>query len=348
MELFINKYSSLLNDKTGIKSILFEMGTQMNDAKETYQQEESVITEFAYSIKKTGRIILLGMGASHFANKIFSFQLRKMGFFALALTASEFLYDPIPLTDEIVLLTSQSGESIETIKCLKYLDKMNVYGITLSRESIIGKKTRSIIASGGMEKAYAGTRSVTLTLAIMAYVSAKLGAFPIERITEAMDFVQQKLPEMEKAVKILHAKQSLVVTGRSLFSGLSHLFALGCQELSGKANLCNETGQLRHGPLEVLSSESALVVFRQSGELGTLAESFVAVKKKTGCALIVIDSSESTPLEGAVTIKCPIGNDIAATLAVMDTFQSLMISYACGKNDYTGIPKYSSKITKKE
>ena len=348
MRDFITRYTPLLEDATGVESILLEMERQMDDVRATYATQGGAIKEFAHSIKQNTRIIMLGMGASHWVNALFALQLRKAGIYALAIPASEFLYDPIPLSGELVLLTSQSGESVETVKCLQYLKGVTLYGITLNKESTIGHATKAIIAAGGAEKAFAGTRSVTLTLACMAYICAELEMFPAKTVHAMVDFRQDNLDAMHAAVALLHTKSSIVATGRSVFSPLAQLFALGGEELGGKPILCNETGQLRHGPLEVLSTNSVVVLFRQSGELGVLAKSFTNIQEKTGCSLIVIDSSGLEPLEGAITIACPAGNDIAAALAVMETFQSLMIAYACGKNKQTGIPKYSTKITKTE
>lgn len=348
MENFIESYISLLADKTGVASILVEMGRQMEDVLKTRDSQAQEIKDFAHAIEKAGRILLLGMGASHCVNEIFSFQLRKVGIDALAIPASEFLYDPIPVAGRVVLLTSQSGESVETVKCLDLLKGEDLYGITLERASTIGSRTKSIIVFGGNEKAFAGTRSVTLSLAVMAYVCERLGLVTLESIDASIKFRQSDYVAMHQAVGLLYAKHSVVTTGRSLFSGLAQLFSLGGEELGGKPILCNETGQLRHGPLEVLSPDAVVVVFRQSGELGGLARSFNEIKRKTGCSLLVIDSSGMDPLEDAVTVRCPTGSDIAATLGVMETFQTLMIAYACGKNSRAGIPKFSSKVTRTE
>jgi fructoselysine-6-P-deglycase FrlB-like protein len=109
----------------------------------------------AAAIQKSRNVLLLGMGASHFVNQIFAFQIRKMGIEASAIPASEFLYDPIPVNNKIVILTSQSGESIETVKCLPDLSNIDVYSVTLTADSTIAKQTKSVICSGGGEKAYA-------------------------------------------------------------------------------------------------------------------------------------------------------------------------------------------------
>ena len=63
-------------------------------------------------IEAAGRVTLLGMGASHFANHIAAARLRALGVGAVAMPASEALYSPLP-GSEPVILTSQSGRSGE-------------------------------------------------------------------------------------------------------------------------------------------------------------------------------------------------------------------------------------------
>ncbi len=348
MKQLFEKYKTLLTDEEGLKAIEAEMSRQKEDAYETFHTQKTVISEMAAAIRKTRNVLLLGMGASHFVNQIFAFQIRKMGIEAHAIPASEFLYDPIPVDRKVVILTSQSGESVETIKCLPSLTGNTVYSVTLTPDSTITKQTRSIICAGGGEKAYAGTRSVTLTLATFAFAAEQLGQIKFEKIERAIEFEQTDLAAMEKAVWTLFSKHSIIATGRSLFAPLSQLFALGCEELGTKPVLCNETGMFRHGPMEILDSDTALVVFRQEGELGELCTSFESAQKQSGCALIVLDSSGLDPLKNAITIPCPTGLDINTVLGMMTTFQSLMVAYACGKNPRTGLPRYGSKVTVSE
>lgn len=347
MQLF-EKYKSLLKDDEGLRAIEVEMTRQKSDIYDTYNTQKTMIYEMAAAIQKSRNVLLLGMGASHFVNQIFAFQIRKMGIEASAIPASEFLYDPIPVNNKIVILTSQSGESIETVKCLPALSNIDVYSVTLTADSTIAKQTKSVICSGGGEKAYAGTRSVTLTLAAFAFVAERLGQIHFDQIRQAIEFEQADMVAMEKAIWTLFSKNSIIATGRSLFAPLAQLFALGCEELGTKPVLCNETGMFRHGPMEILDSDTVLVVFRQEGELGELCTSFEAAQKLSGCSLIVLDSSGLAPLTDAITISCPIGSDITAVLGMMTTFQTLMVAYACGKNPRTGLPRYGSKVTVKE
>jgi len=348
MKEIINHYAQNLKDTSGVEAILKEMENQKKDAISSYENQKDQIKKLASEIKTSNRIVLLGMGASHFVNKVFAFQLCKLGYEALAITASDFLYSQIKIKSALFIYTSQSGESIETVKCLELSKDQKHFSFTLDGNSTIAKNTIPIVADGGIEKAYAGTRSVIITIALMAYVISELGAFEVQDVFNSISYKQNYNNDFKKAIEHLWSGNLLVSTGRGIAYPLSSLFSLGCQELSCLPFLNYETGQFRHGPKEMIKKDSVIVIFRQSGELGKLAQSFEEIAKQTGCHLIVIDFSGLEPLKGATTIWSKVGDGILAVLSAMETFQVLMICYSCGKNPMTGIPRFSSKITTTE
>ncbi len=345
MRSIIETYAQLLRDRSGINAILKEMDAQFEDAERTLESAKGEISAFAKAIKQHKSLLLLGMGASHYANELFSFQLRRLGINALAISASEFLYDPLPEWDGPVFLTSQSGESVETVRCLQLLQSKQIFSITLNKESTIGRGSQAIVAEGGAEKAFAGTRSVTLSVVIMASVCTHLGLGKKQDILQAITVKPEPIDAVHKAIGTLSQAQQVIATGRSIFASMAHLFALGCEELSREPVFSLETGQLRHGPMEVLNEQSALVIFRQAGTMGQLASSFESLQRQAGFKSVVFDASEETPLEGAVTLSFPAGDDIFTALSMMTAFQTLMIAYACTKNPHTGFPTYGSKVT---
>ncbi len=345
---FVNKYASQLEDKHGLEMIDIEMSRQDRDIAETLETQREPIRRLADDIRSTGKVLLLGMGASHLVNEIFALQLRRLHIDALAMTASEFIYDPVSLDGCTAILTSQSGESVETVKCIPLLGDRPVFSVTLTEESTIAKAGISVICAGGGEKAYAGTRSVTLSLAAFAAVCAELGQVNEKDILPAVQWQREDYSCMERALWLLYNKRTIIATGRSLFGPAAHLFALGSEELSDCQTIYEETGTLRHGPMEAVDQDTVIVVFRQEGQLGELCRSFNDVRMKTGCSLIVFDASGLEPLDGAVTIPCPKGNDIIAALGLMTSFQYLMIAYACGKNPWAGLPHFGGKVTTTE
>ncbi len=345
MRTIIETYAHLVDDPTGIQAILKEMDSQQADAEKTLETAKAEIAAFAKALKEHKSLLLLGMGASHYANELFSFQLRKLGIKALAVTASEFLYDPIPDWQGPILLTSQSGESVETVRCLQLVPSHLVFSITLNKESTIGRSSHALVAAGGQEKAYAGTRSVTLSLVIMAAVCTHLGLGKKHEIIKAITVIPESPRQLHRAIGALSQARQVIATGRGIFASIAHLFALGCEELSREAVLSLETGQLRHGPMEILDEGSALVIFRQAGTVGQLVSSFDSLRQRAAFTVIVFDASEQSPLEQSITLSFPEGDTIFTALSMMTTFQTLMICYACTKNPNTGLPKYGSKVT---
>ena len=345
---FIKKYSVQLEDIHGLEMIEAEMSRQDQDIEETLRTQREAVKALADSIRSTKNVLLLGMGASQLVNEVFALQLRKNAIDALAMTASEFIYDPVSTDGKTVILTSQSGESVETVKCIPLLGGHPIFSVTLTGDSTIAKAGTPVICAGGGEQAYAGTRSVTLSLAALAAVCAELGQVSAPDILPAVQWQRDDYSCMEQALWMLYNKRTIIATGRSIFAPVAHMFALGSQELSNRQTIYEETGTLRHGPMEAVDKDTVIVVFRQQGKLGELCRSFNQVSEKTGCSLIVFDASGLEPLNGAITIPCPEGNDIIAALGMMLSFQYLMIAYACGKNPRAGLPHFGGKVTTTE
>lgn len=343
---FNHNLLSLLNKKAGIEAVLHETERQTADLQDTLLEQEKSINELADEIKKKSKVFLLGMGASHFINHMFAVQLRSLGYWAIAVPASEFYYDSFDVSDTQVILTSQSGESIETVKCLEKVKLLNPFCVTLEPNSTLGTQCRSIIASGGAEKAFAGTRSVTLTIGIFSFVYDILSGTKGKTLNNITPV--EKSDILQKAINSVSHKRELIITGRGIYFGLAELMRLGCEELSGISSICYEGGQLRHGPLEVFDFNATLVVFRQSGMQGQLATSFEEISKKSGVKLIVFDSSGMRELSQSITIPFKPGNSLSSALNILPSIQAFMMSYACKRNPQAGIPFYSSKVTSTE
>ena len=133
MRSIIETYAQLLRDRSGINAILKEMDAQCEDAERTLESAKGEISAFAKAIKHHKSLLLLGMGASHYANELFSFQLRRLGINALTISASEFLYDPLPewVVEE---LRGADGQCIDTES--PQLEGEKLIGIEIGRAHV--------------------------------------------------------------------------------------------------------------------------------------------------------------------------------------------------------------------
>lgn len=74
---------------SGQLAIETEMARQAADALATYEQAGLVADDLAASLRRTGRLVLLGMGASHAANRTVEPLYRELGFDAVAIPIPE-------------------------------------------------------------------------------------------------------------------------------------------------------------------------------------------------------------------------------------------------------------------
>ena len=85
---FIKKYAVQLADPHGLEMIGAEMARQDQDIADTLSTQKEAIRALAEDIRRTVKVLLLGMGASQLVNEVFALQLRKFRIDAFALRNS--------------------------------------------------------------------------------------------------------------------------------------------------------------------------------------------------------------------------------------------------------------------
>jgi glucosamine--fructose-6-phosphate aminotransferase (isomerizing) len=88
-------------------------------------------------VRSGRRLVLLGMGSSHFANAVLALRLQAAGVHAIAALASA---DPLPQVDEsdVVVAVSASGGSVETIAAIgSFADRCSTIAVTNTTDSAI-------------------------------------------------------------------------------------------------------------------------------------------------------------------------------------------------------------------
>lgn len=328
---------------SGLELLEVERARQHADALASFEAALGEATRVAQSLGRTKRLLLVGMGGSHFVNRAVEPAYRARGIDATAITASELLAAPLPDAPRTVLLTSQSGGSGEV---LQYLDraagKEERFGITLEGGSALARRIPVLIGAGGTERAFAATRSLLICLTLHAAVIAALG----EDQGPALHYLRHPLERpVGAALQALARKSVIVVSGRGSFAGLAEAGALCLMELGRLPVLALEGGQFRHGPLEILTPHLGVVLLRGPGEETNLNRKLVATCAEVGATPVVFDLSGEPALEGAVTIEFPALRGFAAAFALLPTLQRLMIDIAARHVPRVGEALRTSKVT---
>ena len=330
---------------SGLAAIDHEMARQHADTTASFDRNAAMAATVAASIRRNGRLLLLGMGGSHAVGRAVEPLYRAHGIDALALPLSEQLGQPLQLSGRTVLITSQSGESAEVIRWFSEQGgSADMFGLTLESTSFLARTVPCLVGAGGTELAFAATRSLTVTLALHLAILAALGDDP----TAALSVLSApETAAIEDALAALDKVAAIVTSGRRL-QGLAEALALGLTELSRLPCFSLEGGQLRHGPMEMLGPHIGVILFRGKDQTSGLVTAMAISAVEAGAPVVVFDCSGEAPVAGAVTLSFRPASGLAAIFAMLPVAQRLMIAFADARVDNAGTPVRSTKITRSE
>jgi fructoselysine-6-P-deglycase FrlB-like protein len=327
----------------GKRQVEAEMARQHDDALQSFHANAALATSIATSIRRTGQVALLGMGGSHWVNRTASFVYRAMGIEVQTEVLSEALMQPLPDHPRTVILTSQSGGSGEIGRYLETPQRHEErFGLTLNAESRLALGVPSLIGHGGVEKAFAATRSILISQALHLSVLAALGHDAGEALA-----VLENPPhaDIRAAFETLKSSEIMLLSGRGVLQGVAENGALCLMELARMPTYAFEGGQFRHGPMELLSNKAGVILLRPPGPASMLTAALAVSCREAGCAVAIIDLSGDPPVDQVVTLHLPPGEGFAASFSALPILQKLLIAIAETKVEALGIPVRSAKVT---
>jgi len=329
----------------GLLAIDREMARQHDDARASFDTAADLAARIADALRQRRRVILLGIGGSHAVNRMAEVEYRALGIQAIAVSLSEQLYSPLDLSDAVIIVTSQSGESAEVHRILASLTgHPAAYGMTLEPSSTLGRALPSLVGAGGTEHAFAATRSLMITLALHLSVLAALGL----DATAALEALRTRARlDVTAAVKLLKPCKAIVYSGRGL-RGLAEAMALSTMELARMPAYALEGGQFRHGPLEILGPELGAVHFCADEPAAALVAGLARETVTSDSPTLVFDTSGSDEIRGDIIMRLPKASGIAAILSMLPTAQRLAIGLAGQRVSDVGMPLRTTKITRSE
>ena len=337
--------NSLSNRPAGLIAIENEMARQHADALATFEAAAPLAGDIADSLRRTGRLLLLGMGGSHAVGRAVEPLYRDLGIDAIALPLSEQLGQPLPIAGRTIIITSQSGESAEVLRWFAVAgDHQDAFGLTLEGGSSLARKVPCLVGAGGTERAFAATRSLTVTFAMHMAILAALGrdSQPALAVLNA-----PPAPDIDTALGAMSGVATIVTSGRRL-QGVAEAIALGLTELSRLPCFSLEGGQLRHGPMEMLGPSVGVLLFRARDETAALVAGMAGSAFEAGSPVVIFDTSGDPPVDDVVTIGLGQVSGMAAILAILPVAQRFMVAFAASRVADVGTPVRSTKITRSE
>ncbi|MCM2474758.1 glutamine--fructose-6-phosphate transaminase (isomerizing) [Rhizobium sp. CG5] len=193
--------------------------------------------------------------------------------------ASEFRYREMPLsTDQVALFISQSGETADTLACLRYCKQegLKIGAIVNVKESTIAREADAVFPIlAGPEIGVASTKAFTCQLAVLAALAIGAGKArgtvtpadekQLVRSLAEMPRIMSKVlndiqPQMESLARELSKFKDVLYLGRGTSYPLAMEGALKLKEISYIHAEGYAAGELKHGPIALIDENMPVIV----------------------------------------------------------------------------------------
>ena len=226
---------------------------------------------------ETRSVLILACGTSYYAGLVARFWIEELAGVPCSVEiASEYRYrTSVPDPKALVVLISQSGETADTLSALKHaqsLGQKNTLAICNVGSSALMRMTRlHFLTHAGVEIGVASTKAFTTQLVglfLLAVTLAKLrGALPSEEkhvkalrhLPSALGAVLALEPSIMAWAQRFAAKEHALFLGRGLHYPIALEGALKLKEISYIHAEAYPAGELKHGPLALVTAEMPVV-----------------------------------------------------------------------------------------
>ncbi|NML47378.1 glutamine--fructose-6-phosphate transaminase (isomerizing) [Ramlibacter sp. G-1-2-2] len=309
-----------------------EIFEQPRAIADTLQGVESVMPELfgdgAYKVfKEIDSVLILACGTSYYAGCTAKYWLESIAKIPTQVEiASEYRYrDSVPNPKSLVVTISQSGETADTIAALKHAREQGMeHTLTVcnvSTSAMVRECKLAYLTHAGVEIGVASTKAFTTQLAGLFLLTLALAQVK-GRLTESQEAQHLKamrhLPNALQAVLALEPqviswaedfanKENALFLGRGLHYPIALEGALKLKEITYIHAEAYAAGELKHGPLALVTSEMPVVtVAPNDALLEKLKSNMQEVRARGGVLYVLADAdSHIESSEGIHVIRMP-------------------------------------------
>jgi len=314
---------------------------------------------------KIDRVLILACGTSYYSGSAAKYWLESIAKIPTQVeVASEYRYrDSVPDARTLVVTITQSGETADTLAALKHAQSLgmkhtlticNVATSAMVRECALAYVTRA-----GVEIGVASTKAFTTQLAalfLLTLTLAKLrGHLSPEQETKhltdmrhlpvALQSVLALEPQIISWAESFARKDNALFLGRGLHYPIALEGALKLKEISYIHAEAYPAGELKHGPLALVTSEMPVVVVAPHDTLlEKLKSNMQEVRARGGELYVCADADTHIQAEpGLHVIRLP--EHYGALSPILHTVPLQLLAYhtACAKGTDVDKPRNLAK-----
>jgi len=268
------------------------------------------------NILNAEEIIYTGCGSAFLAAQIGAFAMETIARKRVrAIPAGELKYYNAVVNDKTVLIAvSQSGETADTIGCIKAFKKHGAHtiGIINVPNSTISKMVDSgTYIRAGKEVSVASTKAVMNQIVAMVSIAGMIGskkdfsALSYERFISELKSIPSKVEKITSDIskikdisKIYSKYDNMLFIGRGMNEMVAKEAALKVKEISYIHAEGYSAAELKHGPLALITPDMPTVAIVQSGPMEEkMISNIREVKARGGIVIGIVEDSCSKELK---------------------------------------------------
>ena len=282
----------------------------------------------AYNVfKQIDRVLILACGTSYYSGLTAKYWIESVAKIPVNVEiASEYRYrDSVPHPNTLVVTISQSGETADTLAALKHARSLGMeHTLTIcnvATSAMVRECKLAYITRAGVEVGVASTKAFTTQLAALFLLTLSLAQIN-GRLTDAEEAQHLKamrhLPVAISAVLALEPliiawaddfarKENALFLGRGMHYPIALEGALKLKEISYIHAEAYPAGELKHGPLALVTEEMPVVTIAPNDALiEKLKSNMQEVRARGGQLYVFADvDSRITSGEGVHVIRLP-------------------------------------------
>ena len=317
------------------------------------------------AFKDVDQVLILACGTSYYAGSVARYWLESIAKIPTSIeVASEYRYrDSVPNPRTLVVTISQSGETADTLSALKHARSLGMTKTlticNVQTSAMVRECQFNFITRAGAEIGVASTKAFTTQLVGLFTLTLALAQVRghLDDATEAAHLkALRHLPAAVQAVLALEpqimawsdefaTKENALFLGRGLHYPIALEGALKLKEISYIHAEAYPAGELKHGPLALVTSAMPVVtVAPNDALLEKLKSNMQEVRARGGELFVFADADSRIESDiGLHVIRMPEHYGVLSPILHVVTLQLLAYHTACARGTDVDKPRNLAK-----
>jgi len=347
-----------------------EIFEQPRAVADTLEDVESITPELfgdgAYKVfKDIDRVLILACGTSYYAGSTAKYWIESVAKIPVSVEiASEYRYrESVPHPKTLVVTISQSGETADTLAALKHARSLGMEQTlticNVSTSAMVRECKLAYITRAGVEIGVASTKAFTTQLTALFMLTLALAQVhgqlteeqeaghvkALRHLPVAIGAVLALEPQIMAWADRFSTKENALFLGRGMHYPIALEGALKLKEISYIHAEAYPAGELKHGPLALVTDQMPVVTIAPNDALLEKLKSNIQEVRARGGELYVFADTDTKLVssEGLYVIRMPEHYGLLSPILHTIPLQLLAYHTACSRGTDVDKPRNLAK-----